>query len=370
MRPRPELAHLAPAFHGGAPAAAMPVFDFSVCSNPLGPSPHVRAVLQSVAIERYPERESATLRAALADTLSLSAERIVVGNGSVELFWLLAVCYVERGDRVLVVEPTFAEYARAARLMGAEIVSHPLSAERDFALDVEALAQTLRVRQPRLTFLCNPNNPTGAYLARRQIETLLDATPGLLVLDEAYVGLTAGTWDARPLLEDARLVLVRSLTKDHALPGLRLGYALAAPAVARALQWAQPPWSVNVVAQAAGLAALADDAHVARGRALAGEAMTYLARGLCDLGCVVVPSPTNFFLVEVEDAAQTTAELLTAGVYVRDCTSFGLPRHVRIAARPLDECAALLRAVRDVARARQAAGRASLTRAPLTQVGA
>jgi histidinol-phosphate aminotransferase len=351
MRPRRELAALAPAFHGGAPPTVEPVLDFSVCSNPLGPSPRVVAAARAAAVERYPERESAALRGALAEKLDLAATQVVIGNGSVELFWLLALCYVERGDRVLLVAPTFAEYARPARLMGAEIVTHHLAAERGFAADVPALVAMMQSNQPRLIFVCNPNNPTGSYLSRNAVETLLAAAPGLLVLDEAYVGLTAGAWDTRPLLDDQRLVLVRSLTKDHALPGLRLGYALAAPDVARALQWAQPPWSVNALAQAAGLAALADDEHVARGRALAAEAVAYLAEGLHDLGCAVVSSAANFLLADVADAAHITTALLQAGVYVRDCTSFGLPRHIRIAARPGNECEALLRAMRAVMQA-------------------
>ncbi len=345
MQPRPEIAALAPAVHGGAPPRASAALDFSVCSNPLGMAPRVRAAAAAAPVHRYPEPEAATLRAALADRLGVPAERVVVGNGSVELFWLLALAYLERGDRVLVVGPTFAEYARAASLAGASVHEWRATPEANFWIAPDALRDTIAALRPRITFLCNPNNPTGVYLDGDAVAALLRAAPGLLVLDEAYVGFVDAPWDARPLLADERLVIVRSLTKDHALAGLRLGYAVAAPTVARALQWAQPPWSVNAAAQAAGLAALDATDHVTRGRALAQEAKDFLADGLRALGLGPLPSAANFLLVEVGDAAAVTAALRRHGIYVRDCTSFGLPTHIRVAARPLAECRALLAAL-------------------------
>jgi histidinol-phosphate aminotransferase len=347
MRPRVELDGLAPTIHGGAPSAAGALLDFSVSTNPLGPSPRARAAAARAAIGRYPERDSATLRRALGATLGLAPEQIVIGNGSVELMWLLALCYLRSSDRALVAGPTFAEYARAAHLLGARVTEIAASAEDHFRPSVDQLCRAAQDERPRLVFLCNPNNPTGVYLDRVSLERLLAATPGLLVLDEAYVGFVADPWDVRPLLAHPRLVVVRSMTKDHGLPGLRLGYALAAPQVASTLRSAQPPWSVNAVAQAAGLAALEEPDHAARGRALAREATALLATGLSGLGFDPLPTAANFLLVEVGDAASVCAELVARGIYVRDCTSFGLPRHIRISARPLDECTALLDAARD-----------------------
>ncbi|HLH26496.1 MAG TPA: histidinol-phosphate transaminase [Chloroflexota bacterium] len=348
MQPRPELLDLPPAVHGSAPLSAGAVLDFSVSSNPLGPASSVLAAARAAPIGRYPEPDAATLRTALAAGLNVAPERLVVGNGSAELIWLLALAYIERGQRALVVGPTFAEYARAARLMGARVAEYRASAADGFRLDVAALCRVITATRPRLTFLCNPNNPTGVYLGRADVERLLAVVPGLLVLDEAYAGFVPEPWDVRPLLTDGRLVVLRSLTKDHALAGLRLGYALAAPAVARALQWAQPPWSVNAVAQAAGLAALAAGDHVTRGRALAREATAYLAKGLRALGLEALPSAANFFLVAVPDGSEVASALRAAGIYVRDCASFGLPGYLRLAARPLAECDALLAALERV----------------------
>ena len=342
MRPRAELDGLSPTVHGGAPSAAGALLDFSVSTNPLGPSPRALAAAAGAAIGRYPERDSATLRRALAASMDVSPEQVVVSNGSVELFWLLALCYLRSGDRALVVGPTFAEYARAAHVLGARVTELAASAEEHFRPNVDRICRAAHDEQPRLVFLCNPNNPTGVYLDRYSVERVLATTPGLLVLDEAYVGFVEVPWDVRPLLADPRLVVARSMTKDHGLPGLRLGYALAAPPVAAALRSAQPPWSVNAIAQAAGLAALQEPRHAARGRALAREATALLAAGLSELGFDPLPSAANFLLVDVGDAAAVCQRFLARGIFVRDCTSFGLPRHIRISARPLDECEVLL----------------------------
>jgi histidinol-phosphate aminotransferase len=263
----------------------------------------------------------------------------------VELFWLLALTYLDHTDTAVVVGPTFGEYGRAARLARARVVEIAAHTADGFQPDWAAVRRAVEALQPRFIFVCNPNNPTGVYYPRPEIEALLAAAPGLLVLDEAYAPFVREPWDVRPLLQDARLVVVRSLTKDHALAGLRLGYALAAPPVARVVQSAQPTWSVNAAAQAAGLAALAADEHVRRGRAAAEEAKAFLAAELGALGWRVYPSVANFVLVEVGDAAAITRALRAEGIYVRDCTSFGLPDHIRLAARPLPECEALVEAV-------------------------
>src|SRR5690242_10409867 len=143
MQPRPELRALRPAVHGSAPPSAGAVLDFSASGNPSGPAPSVVAAAHGAMLGRYPEPEAGTLRAALAEQLGLPSERIVVGNGSVELIWLLALAYLERGQRALVVGPTFAEYEHAARLMGAEIVAYTACAASGFAVDVPALCSLI-----------------------------------------------------------------------------------------------------------------------------------------------------------------------------------------------------------------------------------
>jgi len=298
-----------------------------------------------VEIGRYPDDDAVALCRKLADQTGLAISCLLAGNGSSELIWLLALAYLDPGDHVLVVGPTFGEYARAARIMGAEVTEWRADAAADFRPDVESLCTTIRRLGPKIVFLCNPNNPTGVLLQRSEVERVLAATPGLLVLDEAYIGVVEKPPAMLDLVVNTHLVVLRSLTKDYALTGLRLGYAAAAPPVIEAIGKVRPPWSVNAAAQAAGVAALGDAAHAERSRAVLREANAYLLAELHGLGRRVVPSTANFLLLEVGDGARFRQQVLRHGCVVRDCASFGLPGYVRIAVRTLPECRRLVTAM-------------------------
>lgn len=352
VEPRPELRDLAPCPHGAIGEAELAalglrpedVIDFSVNCNPLGPSPRVREALLTADVARYPDDEANALRQAIAASAGLSPEQVLVGNGSAELIWLVAVAYLRPDDRVLVLGPTFGEYARACRVMGVEPMSLNARPEDGFAPDLVTAKTMLRAR-PRLAFLCNPNNPTGTYLSRGQIEDLLAVgQQTLFVIDEAYRTFVEEPWLSDDLATRGNVVLLRSLTKDHALAGLRLGYAAASREVIDALRSVRPPWSVNALAQAAGRAALADAAHLAASRAEVFAAKRYLVEALTDLGWRVHAGSANFLLVEVGDARTLRQALLRRGCCVRDCTSFGLPQYVRIGVRTRPECQRLVEA--------------------------
>ena len=167
-------------------------------------------------------------------------------------------------------------------------------------------------------------------------------------MDDAYVPLSDCPWDSRPLLDRGNVVLLRSLTKDHALAGVRLGYLVAQPEVVTRVRALQHVWSVNAVAQAAGRAALDDDAHVAAARKLIGEAKAYLLAELQAMGLPAVPSAANFLLVRVGNARDIRGALLRRGVAVRDCASFSLPDYIRVALRKPEECARLVQSLREV----------------------
>lgn len=331
------------------------VIDFSASTNPLGPSPAVRHALATLEIGRYPDDDAGALHQLLAAQTRLDSSYVLVGNGSSELIWLLALAYLERDDQVLVVGPTFGEYARAARIMGAAMSEWRATAATDFRPDVASLCATIRRLGPTMVFLCNPNNPTGALLRRAELERLLDATPGMLVLDEAYSGFVDEPPATLDLVAGNRLVVLRSLTKDYALAGLRLGYAVAAPPVIGAMRQVRPPWSVNAAAQAAGVAALGDAEHLERSLAVVREARAYLLAELRRQGWPVVPSMANFLLVDVGDGASFRQQVLRHGCVLRDCASFGLPAYVRIGIRTLPECRRLVAAMAS-AQAEAAAG--------------
>jgi histidinol-phosphate aminotransferase len=346
-----------PSVHGGLDYAELErlglgpgdVLDFSVNGNPFGPPPDVRGIWARVAVERYPDRECLALRAALAGRNCCMAEQVWAGNGSSELIWLLGLAYLRAGDSVLVVGPTYGEYAVVGEMMQAQVETFAARQEDGFRPAAGALGGMLRDVRPRLTFLCNPNNPTGVYLDRSAVESLIVANPdGLLLLDEAYVAFVADRWDAMPLLETGQVAVLRSMTKDYALTGLRLGYLLACAEVVQAVRRVQPPWSVNAVAQAAGLTALQAGAYLQDTLAKTRQAALELRQALSALGLRVRPSNTHFFLVEVDDASKARAELLQRGILVRDCTSFGLPAFVRVATRCPEENRRLIAAWRDL----------------------
>jgi histidinol-phosphate aminotransferase len=331
---RVDLASIRPVHHGSAPASELEayglspndVLDFSVSTNPLGPAPSVLRALSEANWTRYPGDDEPPLRHALAGANRVHEDQVVLGNGSVELMWLVALACLRPGDAVTVLGPTFGEYARAARVAGATVLDSV-------------------TERTRLVFVCNPNNPTGTYLARAAVEGL--STYPLLVVDEAYAPFVQQRWDSAPLLDRGNVVILRSLTKDHALPGLRLGYALASSEVAQALERVRPPWSVNAGALCAGLATLTPAAreHVDRARDVVAESRALLTDGFTARGFRVWPSEANFVLVDVGNGDAFRRSLLPRGLVVRDCASFGLPSCVRVACRVQDDCRRLVAAL-------------------------
>jgi histidinol-phosphate aminotransferase len=321
------------------------VLDFSVNSNPHGPSSAVRKALARVRLDVYPDREALALRRALAERLNVNPQAIVVGNGVSELVMLVALAYVRPGYRALIIGPTYGEYCRAASLMEAVIEQWNSRAESGFAVDVDAILS--QHKPPHLAFLCNPNNPTGTCLSLDRVAQLADTwTQTLWIVDEAYLPFAPNAKSALELGLENILVL-RSMTKDHALAGLRLGYAVGNEAVVSALARVRPPWNVNALALAAGLAALSDREHLACSMELIQQDKRHLVEHLQAAGRRVYSSATHFFLVETGDGAATRRALLRRGLLVRDCASFGLPAFVRIATRKREENLQLISAMKE-----------------------
>lgn len=329
--------------------AADAVIDFSVCTNPFGPSPKVLQALRSVDISRYPDPEATSLRCAIADRLALSPSNIFVGNGTSEIILLLAVAYLSPGDTAYIVGPTYGEYERAARIAGANVITHAAKAEDGFAVDMAKLGEEIESASPRAIFICNPNNPTGMYFDPSDLEGLFSQfEDALFVLDEAYISFVQGGRSCAGLLPRDNLAVLHSMTKEHALAGLRLGYCAGSPTIIEDLRKVAPPWSVNSMAQAAGVAALQDKEHLTRSLDLTAEAKVFLTAALEEEGFKVYPSAANFFLVQIGDGAEFRRRLMTSGICVRDCASFGLPEFIRIGVRTLPECERLVEAMKAV----------------------
>ncbi len=310
--------------HGGA--ADPLLLDFSQNVNFQGPPMAVLGVLADAGsvVGRYPSPDAAALREALARKYGVPQECILAGNGSCELIYLVAALF--RGREGRVVTPAFTEYEDAC----------------------EAYGIPLGGRAPDVTFVGNPTSPQGRLRPRAEVLAL----PGTLVVDEAFMDFAA---ERESLLREApadpRLIVLRSLTKFFAIPGLRIGFAVAAPEIIRRLKALQPPWSVNALAQRAGVAAIQDLAYIERTLRELPAAREELLQGLHARGIESLPSDTNYLLCKVPDVAVLERALGKRGIVVRNCDSFtGLEknRFFRLAVRAPEDNRRLIRALEEI----------------------
>ncbi len=336
------------------------VLDFSVNANPYGPSPCVREAVANTAIDRYPDRECLELRRAILDYelngVNLPLSSVVCGNGTSELIWAITHAYLKPGLKAAILGPTFGEYRVACLAAGATVVEFRAQADACFQPDIVAVSAWIDMEQPSLVWLCNPNNPTGTWLDQHHVQLVVAACHSIgamLVVDEAYWRFVF-PYEAYSTVElvDAtrrlQVIVLRSLTKDFALAGLRLGYTIATPDIAERLGAQLPSWNVNGAAQAAGIVALADRTHLKTtldNLAIERQAFFHALR---DIGLNVIPSRTHFCLIEVGDARRVRQELLLRKILVRDGTSFGLSQFVRVVTRPRGEWQQLVLALQGI----------------------
>lgn len=361
IQPRPEILTAPVAYHGAFDYDELEqlgfspdeVIDFSVNSNSYGPPPGVREAIANVPLDRYPDRECIALRRKLTEKHDVAIENIVAGNGTAELLLLTAMAFIRPGDKVLVIEPDFSEYKRVATLVGGNVTTYRANSENDFQYDFSEIARLISQEQPRLVFWCNPNNPTGVTADVQSLGGLVDTFRDVLfVFDEAYVTFHHNQHATPSMLFQTRgydnALVMRSMTKDYGLAGLRLGYAVGTPDIVAAVARVRPAWNVNSLAQTAGLAALAEEEFIILSMHRLQEEKTKLAQALESLGLQTVPSDVHYFLVKVDNATAFRSKLLRHKIMVRDCTSFGLPQYVRIATRIPEDNTKLIRAVRTV----------------------
>jgi len=304
--------------------------------NALGPSPRAVEAARAAAakVSLYPDGAAFLLRAALAAKLGVEPREVFVGNGSNELIELLVRTFVLEGEEVLTSAQSFIAYKLAAQAHGRTLVEAPMKAR--FHYDLDAIKKLLS-RRTKLVFLANPDNPTGTWFSEQELLPFLDAVPKdtLVVLDEAYVEFVdaPGFQDALALRRKyPNLVVLRTFSKIYGLAGLRLGYGIARPEVVEYVDRVRAPFNVNLVAQAAGVAALDDAAHVELSRALVREERPFLAEGLKALGATVVPSQGNFVFAEFpgRPGKELFEALLHEGVVVRPMGGYGFPAAQRI----------------------------------------
>ncbi len=351
------MKNIKPVFHGGASFTRgenaehnnLEILDFSTCCNPYGPPGLVRSALRKFDIEHYPDPESSKLINLLSNKLGITPETLIAGSGSTELIRLAANTYLGPGDAVVIPCPTYGEYELASTFVNARIENFYVNEKDGFILDCDEFISFAKSQNPAGIFLCNPNNPTGQYLGLSYVEKILDSFPDtLIILDEAYIAFTDNAWDSRSLLKRKNLFIVRSMTKDYGIAGLRMGYGMASATIIANLKKVRPPWNVNSAAQAAGEAALSCDGYLTHCTDRIRRSKTYLAGELANMGYQVISTSTNFFLFKAGDAGRFQKQMLAKGILVRDCTSFGLPEYIRIAPLQRAHCRRFIQAIKEI----------------------
>jgi len=309
--------------------------------NPLGPSEKAIAAASAVLqrVHFYPDGGGHDLRQALARKHGVDASCITLGNGSNDVLELVARAFLAPCYGAVFSEYAFAVYPILTQAIGAELrVAAALPAdhaEMPYGHDLQALADRID-NTTRVVFIANPNNPTGTWLAPDELEDFIRAVPEevILVLDEAYFEYMPA--ELQPASEQwlqkyDNLVVTRTFSKIYGLAGLRIGYAISHPDIADLLNRVRQPFNCNMPAQAAALAALDDQQHLARSVQLNRAGLQQLVAGFHRLGLSHIPSIGNFITLDVgEDAARVYDALLREGVIVRPLGAYKMPRHLRI----------------------------------------
>lgn len=317
--------------------------------NLAGCSPRILAALRRLTrqdLASYPQYRE--VKQELARFFRVKPDELALANGADDALRLIFDAFIERGDRILLIEPTFPMYRLYAQLFGMRVRS--LSYDTAMKFPLEDVVSVLRTRPPRALFLANPNNPTGTLLSRAALRRILSASQRtLVVVDEAYCefcGVTVLPWIRRY----PNLAVVRTFSKANGLAGLRLGCVIANARIAIALRRASQPFAVNCMALEAARAALRDQAHVRRIAAHVVRERERLANVLNGLGVRTFPSGGNFLLADFgEHAPRLLREMKRRRILLRDrAADFGRAGFVRITIGTRPQMARLARALREV----------------------
>ncbi len=309
------------------------LIDFSVNLNPLG-TPELKKLIASAykTISCYPDNRYAGFKKAAADSLGVLPENIVPGNGSTEIIRLFVETVIEPGDRVIIPTPTFSEYEFQCRLFGAfvECVEHTSITD-------------VKVEDCKAVFLCNPNNPTGRLIKRNEVSKLAErcaSSEVFLFVDEAFIELSYPKESIAELAaRNDFVVVLRSLTKTYAVPGLRLGFAATSSSFAKLLNNIRLPWNLNSIALTVGEYLLKNNQHyIDKSVELIRKEREWLMTQLSTIrGFKPYQSEANFILVDTREFLISSTELaeriLRHGIIIRECTSFALENHIRVAVR-------------------------------------
>jgi histidinol-phosphate aminotransferase len=351
--PRPGILEIKPYIGGeGRVDSAMTLTRLASNENALGCSPLAREAYLKCANDlfRYPDGAAADLRGALGKTYDMDPERIICGSGSEELISLLVRAYAGPGDEVLFPQYGFLMYPICSKAVGATPVAAP---EKDFRTDVDALLRAVTPKT-KMLLLANPNNPTGSYINRDELRMLCEKLPPhvLVLLDSAYAEFVREKdySDGRDMVDaHPNVVMLRTFSKIYGLAALRLGWGYCSPEVAGVVNRVRGAFNVNAPAQAAGVAALKDGDFLKRTLDMTDKGRKLLTDGITALGYRVLPSVTNFLLVEFgPKAEQIRLALKDKGIFIRQMGAYNLPQHLRVTVGTDDDNRRVLEALKQL----------------------
>ncbi len=320
--------------------------------NPLGPSPlAIEALKKAVSgISLYPDASGYTLRHKLSEINDFPADNIILGNGSTEIVELICEAFLEPGYDAISGPQAFFKYRIGCQIMGVQPTMVPMP---DYTYDIDAMIAAMSPNT-RLVFIANPNNPTGTYLTREQVDRLIEALPAgaVLVLDEAYfefVHLDDYPNGLDYIKAGKPVIVLRTFSKAYGLAGLRCGYAFAAPELITAMNKVREAFNCNSMAQIAAEAALDDTEFIEKSLEVNQQGMIALEGWLKANKIEYVPSVTNFVLADFKQpGSQLFVELLKKGVIIRPMGPYDLPTCMRISIGTHDELLKLFSALESV----------------------
>lgn len=321
--------------------------------NPLGPSRRaLRAMRRALReVHLYPESTCFYLKRKLAEELGIGENQLIIGNGSNEILEFLARAFLSEGDQVISSATSFLVYPIVTQACGAEYIEVPM---KDFRYDLKGILDRITDRT-RLIFIANPNNPTGTYVNREEVDDFLMKVPKEVIVcfDEAYVDFVEAK-DFPYLLfhvktERPNLIVLRTFSKSFGLAGVRVGYGMGAPGLIQYLHKVRQPFNVNSIAQAGAAAAVDDRLFLWRTKSLVARGRKYLYRRFRRYGFPCVPSQANFILFDTGlDSDQVFQAFLREGVIIRSMKAYGLPSWIRVTVGKRSENARFIRALRKI----------------------
>ena len=324
--------------------------------NPIGPSPKaVEAMRKSLrSVNRYPDGSGFYLKQKLASKLKVKPYNIVLGNGSDELIDIITKAFLEEHEEVLISDPAFLEYKIITMTRGSKVnmsaLKEPGPGREEFRYDIKNVLGAI-TKKTRIVFLGNPDNPTGAYIRKNELNRLLKLCPKdvILVFDEAYREFTDKKDYANPAayINKKNIIILRTFSKAYGLAGVRVGYALSNKELSGWMERARQPFNVNLLAQAAAEAALDDRAHIIKSIKTVKKGMRYLSASLKRLGFDVIEGPANFILFSLKGKKGTALFkiLLPEGIIIRDMKAYGLHEWARVNAGTMAENRRFIRTI-------------------------